>query len=127
VNVLNEQRTVKGYRPGFYALGQLNGHLQGYTSIGRVGLQDEGIRLYRVEKGGEGFWIAWYEPGTVVLPGEAVPRAKLALQVNCSSVIVEPMISRQGEATPGSSGSWADAGLVELDLTPTPIYIFESN
>jgi hypothetical protein len=123
VNVLNEQRTVKGYRPGYYALGQLNGHIQGYKSIARLPVQDEGIRLYRVEKDGEGFWITWYEPGTVILSGEAVPHVKLKLMVNGSSAIIEPMIAAPGQTGPERSEVVADAGMAEVDLTPTPMYI----
>lgn len=123
---LNEHRTVKGYRPGFYALGQLSGHLRGYRSIKRVEVGGPGIRLYRVDKGDEGFWVAWYEPGTVILPGEAVPQTKLKLKVNGSSVTVEPMISRQGQTAPERSEVRADAGTAEVDLTPTPIYILET-
>lgn len=80
------------YRPSFYALKQLVGHLGGYTEIKRVDLDQPGARAYEVSKGGHRLWIAWYDPGRVVLPGEPVPKLSVDLVIDATHTVVEPVV-----------------------------------
>jgi hypothetical protein len=112
--------TVVGKRPAYYSLQQVNSHLDGYTSITRVpGSED--LRLYKVEKPGGSFFIAWYGYQDLYLPEDSMPRKSYRIDVGAGTVVVEEM----KVSTPVVSDSVAtEDGMLEIELTPEPVYIF---
>ena len=70
----------KEFRPVYYGLQQLIDNLGNYDQFSRIVVGDDpGIRVYQVKEGGQKFWIAWYDPGNLVLPGDALPEASARL------------------------------------------------
>ncbi len=115
----------KEYRPVYYVLQQLISQLGDYESITRLDTGDDGIRVYEVTRGGQRFWIAWYDPRKLTLPGEAVPQATYQLNVGTASAMQENLaIAASGQQQENLT---AVDGRVTLSLTPSPIFIFPGN
>ncbi len=114
---------VTGKRPAYYALRQLQENLRGYDSIVRVNVNgDDEIRLYRVTKQGDEFFIAWYGYQKLYLPDDKVPAKSVQIEVGVSQVTVESMTN----STNLIKTSQATAnGVLSITLTPEPIYIFK--
>lgn len=111
------------YRAGYYALQQLVGHLDGYESITRLALGEQGVRVYEISRADRRFWIAWYDPGYLVLPGDAQPEATVPLDIGAPEVIVESLITQFGQDSPERVTLSAPDGILTLTLTPTPVFI----
>lgn len=113
----------KEYRPVYYALQQLIENLGEYDHFARIAVgNDDGIRVYEVEEAGQRFWIAWYDPGTLVLPGDAVPQASVQWETGAASVRVEGLaISSAG---PESQTVQASDGVISITLTLSPVFIY---
>lgn len=113
----------KEYRPVYYALQQLIDQLGDYDSFTRIVVgDDDGIRVYEVEEGGQRFWIAWYDSGTLMLPGDAIPQANAVWHVGAASVRVEGLAIRSNG--PELQLVQARGGMFSFTLTPSPIFIF---
>ena len=111
------------FRPSYYALQQLIRNLGSYESITRMAYDDEGVRVYQVERAGQRFWIAWYDPRILFLPGETIPQTSVQLNVGALSVNLEALaISQAGSERQTLS---AVDGVVVLTLTPAATYLFE--
>lgn len=113
-------------RAGFHALQQVIRHLQGCESINRLAFDDVGIRAYELRCAGRRTWIAWYDPGRLLLPGDPLPETTVSLEVSRSAVSVESLITQFGQQNPGRETVPAQAGVVVLTLTPTPVFITAS-
>lgn len=116
---------VSARYPLFYALRQLMGHLDGYKKVKRLTRADPAVRLYRVKRRGEFFWIAWRDPQGVLLPRDGEPATQIELATGAAGVTVEPVITELGRTTPERETVEASDGVVSLQLTHTPIYVFE--
>lgn len=118
-NIFTQVRTIKKRYPNFYALQQIQKHLAKYDSIARVDAGDKKVRIYEVKSGTSRELIAWYEPGTVYLPGEAVPQKVVSLPSTTGTVSIEKLITgidkTTAEVTTGDAKS--------ITLTPTPLFI----
>ncbi|MBI2845188.1 MAG: hypothetical protein HYX86_01440, partial [Chloroflexi bacterium] len=114
------------YRPGYYALQQLIGHLSGYESITRLPFDDPGIRVYELSREGQHSWIAWYDPGRLILPGDPLPETSVQLDVGGPSITMETHITQFGQSEPDRTGVNTQDGIVTLTLNPTPIFIYPS-
>ena len=81
---INRNGKVKEKRPLYYAIQQLVQHINGYDSIQRVEHQDSQIRLYKLQKRGKRFWVAWLQPEGVYLPEHSslTKNVKINLQEN---------------------------------------------
>ncbi len=113
----------KEYRPVYYALQQLIENLDEYDHFTRIAIGNEdGIRVYEVEKSGQRFWIAWYDPGTLVLPGELIPQASAQWEVGTLSVRVDSLASHS--SGPESQTIQTSDGLITITLTPSPVFVF---
>ncbi len=113
--------TVTGRRPAYYALQQLQANINGYTSITRIHTNGD-LRLYRVERAGTKFLIAWYAYQRLYLPDDLVPSKIFPISVASDSVVVEELkLSEEVSRT----RFVAVDGVLELQLTPEPVYIFE--
>jgi hypothetical protein len=112
------------FRAGFYALQQLIRHLDGYERVTRLALDDEGIRVYEVASPQQAIWIAWYDPGRLILPGDPVPETVLRLELGTSPVTVESLITRFGQTAPDRTVLLPEEGFLTLNLTPTPVFIY---
>lgn len=117
----SEQRTVIGKRPSFYALKQLNGHLNGYSSIERIDMKDPEVRVYEIKKNKETFYIAWVEPTKLFLPEDTIPTKTIDIPLS-GNVKVEHLITEQSQTIPNSESVNAKG----ITLTPTPIFIFKN-
>lgn len=123
VNLFTQEHTIKELRPLFYALGQFASHINGYTSLERIPVSDARVRLYKFVINNDPLWIGWFEPGEVILPDDSVPQVKFSLETGISSVIVESMINRYGQTSPEQQLIQTKDGILEVELTPTPIFI----
>ena len=113
------------YRAGFYALQQLIRHLAGYERVARLTLDDEDIRVYEVARPQQTVWIAWYDPGRLILPGDPVPETVAQLELGASTVTVETLITQFGQTAPNNRTVLSpDGSFITLTLTPTPVFIF---
>lgn len=141
-------RRLEEIRPAFYALRQLSRHLRGYERIERVTTADPSVRLYEVETPVRTFRIAWLEPERLILPGDEESVTTLDLETESARLLVEAVIRRVGVeepdravlepeseieepavgATPDEErgSDEAERHRFEIDLTRTPIYIFEA-
>ncbi len=111
-------------RASFYAMKQMVGYLGSYQSIRRLPFEQSGARIYEIEKEGGTVWVAWYEPGHVVLPGEAIPELTVQLAVGQEQVMVEPVIVEFNQTEPIPIPMQTADGLLTLTLTPQPVYIY---
>jgi hypothetical protein len=115
------------YRAGYYALQQTIDHLGRYESIMRLLFDDPGIRVYQITSDGQEFWVAWYEPDTLLLPGDAFPQTTVEIQVGSENLIVERLITEFGETTPDQFRMETEGGTARLVLTPLPVFLFAGN
>jgi len=127
VNWFTRKQEVTGCRPLFYALQQLANRLDNCVAVQRVAVEDPAVRLYRVTRaaGAElpDFWVAWYDPGVLLLPGDAVSQTTLTLNTTAVSLTVESVIIQPDQTEPDTFSVPAQAGVASIALTPTPVYI----
>jgi len=112
------------FRAGFYALQQLRRHLDGYEHVARLTQSDDGIRVYEVARPQQTIWIAWYDPGRLILPGDPVPETVLRLELGASPVTVESLITQFGQTTPDRTVLSPEGGFIPLSLTSRPVFIY---
>lgn len=128
-NAFTQEHTTKGYRPLFYALQQLANAMDGYATVERIAVGEPGVRLYRVSSTDDAerppFQVAWYEPGVLILPGDAVPETTLILETTAATVEVETLITGPGQTEPVLESLSAADGAVTVELSPTPVFIRE--
>lgn len=127
LNFFTQTHKIKAYRPLFYALHQFARWFDNYDVVERVETDDPNVWLFQVRHTGAsdlpGFWIAWYDPGVLVLPGDVVPETTLGLETAAQNVIVETLITQAGQTTPQSETIPVSDGVAVLSLTPTPVFI----
>jgi len=111
-------------RAGFYAQRQLMGALRGRDRVQRLSLGSRDTRLYVVEGGAGKSWIAWYEPGSIALPGEPTPVRAVSFPTGSRRIRVEPAITRAGQRKAESRMFDSEGGVARLDLTPTPVFVY---
>ncbi|MBM3705000.1 MAG: hypothetical protein FJW66_00600 [Actinobacteria bacterium] len=119
----NEHEVVQKY-PSFYALKQIAGYLKEYESVERVSFEDDSIRVYEIESGKDIFYIAWYEPGYLVLPEDPVPEKLLELDVIFGKVTLEKLIAEVGRQEPEKETVSTQDGILKTVLTNVPVFIF---
>ena len=122
----NKHEVVEKY-PSFYALKQIAGYLKDYNSIERIPFDDKRIRLYKVYDENGYFFIVWFEPENLVLPGDTIPKTKLKLSVKAEKIIVENLITEIGQQNPTKETSGISNGFLEIYLTNTPVFISLQN
>lgn len=111
----------KEYRPVYFALQQLIDQLGFYDKITRLSFDDQGVRIYEIEDEGRRFWIAWYDPGKMVLPGDQVPQITLQYNFGISNVVQQNLaLDVNGPQTEVLS---TVDGLITITLTPSPVFI----
>ena len=115
---------VLEYYPPFFAIRQLVGHLAGYESIEREEHADPRVRLYRVDRDGGHFWVAWMDPLRAIIPEDGVPSLEVELDVVSRVVAIEPVITGMGEEEPDRWTERSSGGVVGVELSHTPVYIF---
>lgn len=120
INILSQQREIKGIRPSFYAVGQLQKHIKGYTSVTRE-TAEPNVRLYRFEKPNATVWIAWVEPG-LLLPGDPVPSKMLSLK-STQAVAFEWLIVKQGQKIPDREQREPKNGVVTIPVSVAPVFM----
>jgi hypothetical protein len=116
---------LKQYRPVYFALQQLIDNLGSYDRITRIHFDDDGLRLYEIEKQGRKSWIAWYDPALLVLPGDAPPQATLQFDFGVPSVTIDNLAIAQGIAE--ALTSQAAGGLITITVGPSPVFISPTN
>ena len=89
----------------------------------RLPFPDEGIRVYELTRAGGRAWVAWYEPGFLVLPGDPIPERSVTLQVGAPSVLLEPLITLAGQVEPAPTTLQTPDGALPLSLSPTPVFV----
>ncbi len=127
LNFFTQEHIVKGRRPLFYALRQVAYELDSYNVVERVPIANADVRLYRVRHteglGLPDFWIAWYYPAQLVLPGDAVPETTITLETDAPEVGVEKLITQPGQDDTDVVKIPANNGVVEIPLSATPVFI----
>lgn len=113
--------------PLFYAIQQLMAHLNGYDHIERVEAGNARARVYRVERNGKSFWIAWRDPRSVLLPEDGQPGLEITLDAGANGAVIEPVITEMGQTAPVRERVPAVGGQVRLTLTHTPVYCFPAD
>jgi hypothetical protein len=127
VNLFTGEHAVRDFRPAFYALQQLETRLSGCDCIRAVNVADPRVRLFELRGPVTQEWIAWLDPATVVLPGDAVPTATLPLVTGPGEVTLERTPTRPGQTGPDRWTVTPDGGVVELPLTPTPLFVIAAS
>ncbi|HKY78566.1 MAG TPA: hypothetical protein VI688_06010 [Anaerolineales bacterium] len=112
----------KEYRPVYYALQQIISQLDNYDRITRLPFDEQGLRMYAVENDGRRSWIAWYDPGILVLPGDQIPQT--TLQVDFEISALAQLSLALDSAGPEVQTLSAVDGLITITLTPSPVFIF---
>lgn len=110
-------------RPVFYAVRQLLGRLGAYESIRRVPGGRDDVRIYEIVGGGARRWVAWLEPGRLVLPGDTAPALAVRLETGRPTVAVERTITDYGRDRPNRETVRTDRGALVVELTPTPVFV----
>lgn len=130
-NFLTQAHITKGYRPLFYALQQLASHLDGYNAVEQATTEVSGARLYRARHTGtQGFpdcWIAWYEPGVLLLPEDDIPETVLPFATSAAQVCVETLITEPGHSQAQTVSVTAVEGTASIPISPTPVFIQEAS
>ncbi|MCL5072855.1 MAG: hypothetical protein M1308_18460 [Actinobacteria bacterium] len=119
----NKHEVIERY-PSFYALKQIAGYLKDYGFIERVLFEDKSLRVYKITDENGYFFIAWFEPGYLVLPGDEIPKSKLRLDVKSEKATVENLITDIGQQNPIKETNISSNGILEMGLTSTPVFIF---
>ncbi|MCD1294499.1 hypothetical protein CUJ83_05730 [Methanocella sp. CWC-04] len=123
ISTSDQERTIIELRPLFYALKQLNKNIGDYTSVERVPTSDDSIRLYKYNKDNRTVWVAWYEPGKLLLPGDEVAPQQLQVVTNATSIVVERSIVRKGQVWPDMDIVKPENGIAVIDIDTEPAYI----
>lgn len=115
--------SVQERYPLYYAIGQLMSHLSGYSAITRVDLPDEQARVYRIDRPDGPVWVAWRNPNGVLLPADGTPSLDVTLSIPGSTAEVEPVITVVGQDEPKRTSVPVSAGMLQVTLTHTPVFI----
>lgn len=110
-------------RPNFYAVKQMAEHLKGYHSIRRLVLNDPRARVYEIEKPSGTEWIAWMNPGKLILPEDKPTAMQIEIPMPPSHVTIEPVITLQGQSVPYRFYTAARNGKLTLHITANPVYV----
>ena len=110
--------------PNFYSIQQMGNHIVGYDSIERIAHKNKMIRIYKLQKKNKTVWVCWLNPGKILLPNDRVPHQKAKLKVNRSRLFYESVITKMKQTAPNRKAITAKDGFLQLDLTPTPIYVY---
>ncbi len=111
-------------RAGYYALTQVTAFLDGYAHITRLEVGNPRARVYAVTEGEATRWVAWLDAGVLVLPDDPTPVMRVSWPAGPATLIIEPVITRFGQTEPERVTVATEAGVVTLDLTPTPIFLY---
>jgi hypothetical protein len=117
-------------RAGYYALGQTLNALRNYDSVTRITKEFDGtaidprLHIYQIiKKDGHIGWVAWFDPGYLVLPGDPVPTYNLTCYPGGSSITVEPMIFNAGQSQPTPYVIKTPQGAVTITFSPYPVFV----
>ena len=105
---------VKEQYPSYHAIKQLTGHLTGYRSIERVPYGDQNIRVYRIAGKSSVFWVAWRNPGAVLLPDSRPNLLEVEIEVAAQRAWVEPVITKMGQTKAARNKVPTQAGKVRM-------------
>ena len=115
VKPFSNERIIDEKRASFYAIKQLSNLLNKYEDIERIEALNHETRIYKVSKSGESFYIAWYESDKLVLPGDAVPAIKVKIENLTDKIVIEEMISADGQLDPKQTEVKTIHGSLEID------------
>lgn len=115
-------RVLERY-PSFYAVKQLMWHLTGYRGIERIQMPDAQARVYRIEGVRGPFWVAWRDPGGVLLPASREPALAVELMTGGEQAVVESVITAPGQTQATTRVVPTPAGRLTVSLTHVPVYI----
>lgn len=126
INWLTQKREVVKKFPSFFALKQLAGYLREYESVERVDAGDNNIRWYKITNKNKTVQVIWYEPAGLILPGDKIPSKKFQMHVSHPKVALDRLIVKQNQTKPEQQTLTAKGGIVDLTLTPTPVFVLEN-
>ncbi len=110
-------------RPAFHALSQLMRHLRDRDRIRRLRDLPPGARVYALDGPAGPLWIAWFDAGQVVLPGEPEPAGIAFFSTGSSRVRVETALTHAASEEPPHTLVDTVEGVAWLELTPTPVFV----
>ncbi len=111
------------YAP-FYAIRQMMGHLNGYSEIKRIEMQDLATRVYEITMNDRLFWVAWQNPMAPITSLDPVSTTMTNLNVGVDRIRVEAVITNPGQTEAESMVQETVNGVAQLELSHTPVYIF---
>ena len=119
-NIFAKKHSAKEYRPVFYAVKQLSKFLSGTFIITREN-SDVDVRIYKIQKPNEVFWIAWLSPDYLILPEDSKLEKSIVLSfVPQGAVITNMAINADNPSKTTISSS---NGQTKLILTTAPIFV----
>ena len=122
---INRGGKVQEKRPLFYSIQQLVQHVNDYDDIERIQHQNKQVRIYKLTKQGNSFWVAWYQADKVVLPENSAFTKNIEFTLDSDKVEIEALatnnkvIKRKIFILKNKK--------VKLPLSHYPIYIFKNN
>lgn len=119
----SEQRTVIGYRPGFYALRQMQRLLAHSTEVSRIALPDATIQLFHISRPAGDAWVMWHEPGKVVLPWEDEATKSFRFAMPSGAWRRSSLVVAAGEESTRAVAGKSDGSPMSLTLSTTPLLL----
>lgn len=107
-------------RPSFHALQQVMAALSDRSAVRRLSQGRREVRVYALEGAAGPVWVAWFDPGLVVLPGEPAPAAVVSIETGSARVRVESTALRE---TLSSRLVDTDDGVAWLEVSTTPVFV----
>ncbi|MFQ5709820.1 MAG: hypothetical protein ACE5HO_20390 [bacterium] len=114
---------VSERRPAFYALKQVVRWLKKYQSIKRLKFGSN-VRIYEIKHGGKKKWIAWLDPGRLILPDDNAPKKHVKLQTGRPNVTIEQTITKYGQTRPDKVSLKTNKGVASLTISITPVFVY---
>lgn len=115
---------VRSRRPAFYAVKQFITHTGGYRSVARLAADDPRTRVYRFDRDDGPVWIAWRDPGGVLLPDDDEPAAPVDIAVGDGRFWIENVIVDEGRTEGERAAVSAAHGRITTALRHAPVFIY---
>jgi len=116
-------RKLEGYRPAFYALGQVANLIRGYLSVERLSVSDSKTYMYRfMLDDGRIVIVAWKDLGLWLEGDPPTSDETVLLDPGTGSVRLEWTVIEGSSAREETRS--VQAGSLTLELSPIPVFIW---
>ena len=121
---INRGGKVQEKRPLFYSIQQLIQHVNDYDDIERVQHQNTQVRIYKITKQGNSFWVAWYQADKVVLPENSAFKKHVEFTIDTDKVAIEALATHREKKERKHLN--VTGRKLKIALSHYPIYIFKN-